>query len=435
MYQISSKYFYKRHFSEIERFTNINNKNVHIISNSLKIIDSNQNLEYVHIDLSEDVCEQISKIKNKYDLIIISDLFEFSDDIFKLLVESKQKLLPGGKILLSSFNNKWKFFMDLVEFLNLKNKNKNKSISDLKKLEKTAYSIGLQPVSYFTRQVFPFRILRVGDILNNILEFFFSYFNFGIKNYILLSEINSLKTASQSKSLIIPAKNEEKNLEPLLQRIPKFNNLEIFIICGQSQDNTLKEAYRLSQRYKNLNIMVLEQQGDGKSGAVYEGLEYVNNNIIAILDSDLSVDPESLTEFFKIIESGKAEFVNGTRFFYLQEKNAMKFLNTIGNRMFQKLVSALTREPLTDSLCGTKVFTKKFIDDLNFWKENINFKDPFGDFDLIFTASFTGKKITEHPVHYRSRTYGTTQISRFKDGWKLLIYFLKSFYIFKVSKN
>ena len=71
--------------------------------------------------------------------------------------------------------------------------------------------------------------------------------------------------------------------------------------------------------------------------------------------------------------------------FSIYKKKCNEILNTIGNRVFQKLVSALTGEPLTDSLCGTKVY-KKFIDDLKFWRNCINFKDPFGDFDLIFTA-------------------------------------------------
>lgn len=45
--------------------------------------------------------------------------------------------------------------------------------------------------------------------------------------------------------------------------------------------------------------------------------------------------------------------------------------------------------------------------------------DPFGDFDLIFAAKLN-LKIVEIPIHYRERTYGTTQISRFQHGWLLL---------------
>ena len=63
-----------------------------------------------------------------------------------------------------------------------------------------------------------------------------------------------------------------------------------------------------------------------------------------------------------------------------------------------------------------------------------NLKDPFGDFDLIFAASYTGQKILEYPIHYRTRKYGTTQISRFRDGFKLVKYLSKSFIVFNSSR-
>jgi hypothetical protein len=46
--------------------------------------------------------------------------------------------------------------------------------------------------------------------------------------------------------------------------------------------------------------------------------------------------------------------------------------------------------------------------------------DPFGDFDLIFGAAKQNLKIVETPIHYKARTFGETQISRFRDGWLLL---------------
>ena len=79
-------------------------------------------------------------------------------------------------------------------------------------------------------------------------------------------------------------------------------------------------------------------------------------------------------------------------------------------------------------------FKKENLDLLYDWQKTNIVKDPFGDFDLIFSAAYSGQKILEYPVHYRSRKYGSTQISRFKDGWKLLSYFLISLYKFNVSK-
>ena len=46
--------------------------------------------------------------------------------------------------------------------------------------------------------------------------------------------------------------------------------------------------------------------------------------------------------------------------------------------------------------------------------------DPFGDFDLLFGAARLNMKITDLPVRYRGRTYGSTKISRFKHGALLI---------------
>ncbi len=102
----------------------------------------------------------------------------------------------------------------------------------------------------------------------------------------------------------------------------------------------------------------------------------------------------------------------------------MQFLNILGNLLFQFMISLVIKQKLTDSLCGTKVFKKSYLDFLNRWSNSTKINDPFGDFDFIFSAAYSGQKILEYPVHYRSRKYGSTQISRFRDGWRLLFYFI-----------
>ena len=157
--------------------------------------------------------------------------------------------------------------------------------------------------------------------------------------------------------------------------------------------------------------------------------------MITILDLDISVEPETLNEFFEIIENGYTDFVNGTRFIYKMEEGAMRKLNSLGNIFFQAIISVVISRNLTDSLCGTKVFKKEMIEKLFNWKKMLKVSDLFGDFDLIFTAAYFGYKITEYPVHYQSRVYGNTQISRFRDGVRLLFYFLNSIFVFHTSND
>ena len=142
-----------------------------------------------------------------------------------------------------------------------------------------------------------------------------------------------------------------------------------------------------------------------------------------------------MDNFFEIIDNNYGDFVNGTRLIYQMEKGAMRLINLIGNRLFQNIVSIIAKRQLTDSLCGTKVFKKDLIMKLNWWQKTNKLHDPFGDFDLIFTAAYFSEKIIELPIHYKSRTYGKTQISRFRDGYKLIKYLFKSFFIFSSSKN
>ena len=128
---------------------------------------------------------------------------------------------------------------------------------------------------------------------------------------------------------------------------------------------------------KNFEIIVIEQSDNGKANAVWEALDICKGEVIAILDADISVEPEKLTDFFEIIELDRADFVNGTRLIYSMEKGAMRFLNVLANRLFQRFISIIIRQPLTDSLCGTKVFKIDQKVDIKNWQNTINLKDPF----------------------------------------------------------
>ena len=132
-----------------------------------------------------------------------------------------------------------------------------------------------------------------------------------------------------------------------------------------------------------------------------------------ILDADLTMPPEALPKYHAVIETGKAEFVNGTRLIYPMEHEAMRPLNLIANRCFAYLFSYLVNTRLTDTLCGTKVLLRKDYEVLARERAYFGNFDPFGDFDLIFGAAKQNLKIIETPIHYKARTFGETQISRF----------------------
>jgi hypothetical protein len=134
----------------------------------------------------------------------------------------------------------------------------------------------------------------------------------------------------------------------------------------------------------------------------------------------MTVPPEDLTRFYDALVSGKTEFVNGVRLVYPMEKQAMRFFNLLGNKFFSSAFSWLLGQPIKDTLCGTKVLWKHDYARIAANRTYFGDFDPFGDFDLLFGAARLNLKILDLPVRYGERTYGTTNIQRWRHGLLLL---------------
>jgi glycosyltransferase involved in cell wall biosynthesis len=224
-----------------------------------------------------------------------------------------------------------------------------------------------------------------------------------------------------SVSIIIPARNEKGNIFNAIERTPVFGSSREFIFVeGHSSDGTWEEMLRARAAFPGQRITVMKQTGKGKGNAVREGFAAASGDILMILDADLTTPPEDLPKFYQALRNNTGEFINGCRLVYPMEKEAMRLLNLVANKFFGWFFSYLLGQPLKDTLCGTKVL---FAKDYEMIRKNQSYFgnfDPFGDFDLLFGASKLNFRITEIPVRYKERTYGSTQISRFRHGWLLM---------------
>ena len=434
MFKLSRKNFYKNHFSEIEKYIFPNKSILHITSNTSENELNHKKYDTIYVDSTKDLETKEFNLDNKkYDFIVVTDIFEVSSDIYEFVKLFKKFLKEEGKVLLTSINPKWNLLFRILESIGVKRTSQINSYIKPSKISNIFYSLNFEKLNSYNRQIFPFRIFGIGKFINIILEVTLSFFNLGIKTYFLYQLKNEVQK-EYSKSIIVPAKNESGNLNELVNRIPAFSsNYEIIIVCGPSKDNTFEVANSIKKERLDLDISVFEQTKNGKANAVWEAIKQSKYDAIAILDADISVDPEELTNFFEVLENTNCDFVNGTRLMYPMEDSAMRYINKLGNRSFQYFISKLIGINLSDTLCGTKIFKKSRIDSLYSWQEKLIISDPFCDFDLIFSSAYSGAKILEYPVHYRSRKYGKTNISRFRDGWKLILYLFNSLILFKSS--
>lgn len=231
-----------------------------------------------------------------------------------------------------------------------------------------------------------------------------------------------------SVSVLICCRNEAGNIEPAVQRIPEMgSHTEILFIEGGSKDNTREVIQRMiATNAGKRDIKLIIETADktskrsSKGDALRQGLNAASGDILMVEDGDLTVPPEDLPKFYAAIAAGKGEFINGTRLVYGMEQGAMQFFNRIANWSFGKIFSWLLKQKLTDTLCGTKVLFRRDYQRITANRHEFGDFDPFGDFDLLFGAANLGLKIAEVPVRYRARTYGKTNIHRWRHGVMLV---------------
>ena len=175
-----------------------------------------------------------------------------------------------------------------------------------------------------------------------------------LRTYLVGRPVRLFPERKFSASILIPCRNERGNIENAIKRMPRFGSAqEILFVEGNSSDGTFEECERVRDAYRGQwDITVLKQDGKGKGDAVRKGFAAAKNDVLMILDADLTMPPEALPKYHAVIESGKADFVNGTRLVYPMENEAMRPLNFIANRCFAYLFSYLVNTRLTDTLCA-----------------------------------------------------------------------------------
>jgi ubiquinone/menaquinone biosynthesis C-methylase UbiE len=353
---------------------------------------------------------------DEFEYVIISDLLSSLWDIQAFLQNLKRFTSSRTKIIISTYNFVWEPVLRLGEFIGLKKKQPLQSWLTIKDIENLLLLEGFELVKVDRKLLFPKYIPVLNFVFNTLLANFPWIRNIDLVSFLTIRKCDFQKT-DFSVSIVIPARNEKGNIENAIIRTPEFGIWQEFIfIEGNSKDNTYDEIIRVQKKYSDKKIVVLKQSEKGKGNAVREAFETASGEILMILDADLTTPPEDMPKFYNALAENRGEFINGCRLVYPMDKQAMRFLNYLGNKFFGWFFSYLLGQRLKDTLCGTKVLFKKDYELIKANRKYFGEFDPFGDFDLIFGASKLNLKIVEVIVRYRDREYGSTQISRFRHG-------------------
>jgi hypothetical protein len=415
------KWTYAQVGREISRITRYADRVVHVDplpsdpGMLLESIDAPLKQTSASVDLTA-----VSPGSDAVDIILFNGNFNHSTDIQGLLEIVRPSLSRRGRVVVALYNSYFAWLFRLADRLGLRQGPPIVTFitqNDLEQLGRLAgfELVRLRPVAYL-----PWHFFGLGSLLNVVMPAVPGLRWFSLVTVAVLRPVVAPARSRPSLSIVIPARNERGNIEDALKRMPDFGApAEVIFVEGHSSDGTWEEIQRVTSAWDGrdgLRVRAFQQVGKGKADAVRLGFSQATSDVLTILDADLTMPPERLTRFYDAYCEGAADFVNGTRLVYPMEGEAMRFLNRLGNVFFAKLLSFVLDVRLGDSLCGTKLVSRRDYERFVRWRGDFGDFDPFGDFELLFPAAVLGTGIIDIPVYYRARTYGTTNIRRFRDG-------------------
>jgi GT2 family glycosyltransferase len=356
------------------------------------------------------------------DYLLLNGTIHYERDIQGMLDQLRELLEGSERVLFVYYSMLWKPLARFASKIGLRSRTPEQNWIAHEDLGNFCYLAGLEIIRRDLKLLCPVPIPFLANFLNRYLAPLPFFRLFTMLNIVIARPLKSKLEARPSVSVIVPARNESGNIDDILVRCPIMGPQdEIIFVEGNSTDDTWERIQQAESSYKGAHRLILAQQkGKGKGDAVRQGFELATKEILMILDADLTTPPEELPKFYNAIAANKAEFVNGSRLVYPMEKEAMRFFNIVANKFFAAAFSFVLGQRFKDTLCGTKVLSRTHYKRLAAASEFFGDFDPFGDFDLLFGAARMGLKIVEIPVHYHERTYGTTNIQRWRHGWILL---------------
>src|SRR3990170_4384595 len=204
-------------------------------------------------------------------------------------------------------------------------------------------------------------------------------------------------TYAPSVTVLIPARNEERVIERLLQRMVELtypkDKLEVIVIDDASSDNTGKIADAYAARHEFIRVLHRNQNvgGKGKASALNAAFKSSRGEIILCFDADYCPQKDIVEKLVREFDDAKVGVVQGRPVVLNEPQNIITRLVALerigGYRVDQEARNSLGLTPQFGGTVGG--FRRRLLEELGGFDESMLTEDT----DLTFQARLKGYKV------------------------------------------
>jgi hypothetical protein len=371
--------------------------------------------------------------EEQFDYILIVDAVNNMFDVQTALEKLHPACHAETRIIITWYNFIWKPLLKAAEKWNLKRPSTPQNWLSKAHIEQLVTLAGFEATQHTRKILLPYKVPVVSELINKYVAGLPLIHHLCLMNIMVVRPLPAGSIEDFGVSVIVPCKDEADNIEAAVLRTPQMGKHTELIFCDDnSTDGTPDVVRRMQKEHPDKDIKLVNGPGICKAENVWTGFNAATQDIVMILDGDLTVPPEDLPKFYNAMATNKGEFINGTRSVYPMRDEAMRLANIFGNKAFSMLFSYILSQSVTDTLCGTKVLWRKDWLRLKNLLGSWGINDRWGDYELIFGAARLGLKHQDLPVRYMERVHGETKMTgRLKNALVMLRMCMAAFRKFK----
>jgi len=160
-------------------------------------------------------------------------------------------------------------------------------------------------------------------------------------------------------SILIPAFNEETQIEALLDKVraaplPEGCSRELIIVDDGSTDETVEIVADWAASHSDIARVFTQPSNQGKGAAIRRALAEARGEFCIIQDSDLEYDPADYRRLLKPLIEREADAVYGSRFAASEQRRVLLFWHSVANHALTTLCNMISDLNLTDVMTGYK---------------------------------------------------------------------------------